>query len=314
MTAKIIVSTTINAPTEAIRAFDAMPDWHLVVVGDVNTPTPYRLERGTYLSPEWQEDYDKTLSDAIGWRSIQRRNVGFLYALDQGAEVVATVDDDNIPLEGWGASADLIGTDQKMTMYGGGTPIFDPLWPVTEPTVWHRGFPLTMVRDSHYQRYDSVSIENIRVVADLWNGDPDLDAIGRWFHHNPRDVISPTAVFPYFGAAPAVFNSQNTFLAASVLRDYFMFPEVGRMDDIFAAYYLQAATDVVPVFNAPSVRQNRNPHDPISDLIAELPGLEYGAAICDDTILRDPAAILNRMPQRSRDAFAAYRRHFGEAR
>src|SRR5262245_51022814 len=99
---KVIVTTTVNSPTEAIRRFDTMQDWHLVVIGDLRTPKEYALERGTYLSPEEQEKYDKALSDAIGWNCIQRRNFGLLIAHDMGAEVVAVVDDDNIPNEDWG--------------------------------------------------------------------------------------------------------------------------------------------------------------------------------------------------------------------
>ena len=38
---KIIVTTSINAPTEAIRKFDAMQDWDLVVIGDLKTPSDY---------------------------------------------------------------------------------------------------------------------------------------------------------------------------------------------------------------------------------------------------------------------------------
>src|SRR5271165_2217238 len=99
---KVIVTTTINTPTKAIRKFDAMPDWSLVVIGDLKTPKDYRLQRGAYYSPEDQEKYDKALSDAIGWNCIQRRNFGLLLAHDMGADVVAVVDDDNIPLNGWG--------------------------------------------------------------------------------------------------------------------------------------------------------------------------------------------------------------------
>jgi len=40
---KVIVTTTINAPTEAIRRFDVMPDWHLIVIGDLKTPEDYVL-------------------------------------------------------------------------------------------------------------------------------------------------------------------------------------------------------------------------------------------------------------------------------
>jgi len=70
---KVIVTTTINPPTEAIRRFQSMKDWDLVVIGDKKTPPDYKLERGTYVTPEMQEKYDKPLSDAIGWNCIQRR-------------------------------------------------------------------------------------------------------------------------------------------------------------------------------------------------------------------------------------------------
>ncbi|HZZ21643.1 MAG TPA: hypothetical protein VFE60_03265, partial [Roseiarcus sp.] len=94
---KVIVTTTINPPTKAIHKFDSTPDWELVVIGDLKTPKDYSLKRGAYYSPESQEKYDKALSDAIGWNCIQRRNLGLLIAHDMGAEVVAIVDDDNIP-------------------------------------------------------------------------------------------------------------------------------------------------------------------------------------------------------------------------
>ena len=35
---KVIVTTTINPPTEAILKYDAMPGWDLVVMGDLKTP------------------------------------------------------------------------------------------------------------------------------------------------------------------------------------------------------------------------------------------------------------------------------------
>ena len=35
---KIIVTTTINPPTEATLKFAAMSDWHMVIAGDLKTP------------------------------------------------------------------------------------------------------------------------------------------------------------------------------------------------------------------------------------------------------------------------------------
>ena len=109
---KVIVTTTINPPTEAIEAFQAMTDWDLVVIGDKKTPSDYHLSRGVYVTPEEQEKYDPALSDAIGWNCIQRRSFGLLWANDMKADVVAVVDDDNIPLPGWGKDL-LVGKSAK---------------------------------------------------------------------------------------------------------------------------------------------------------------------------------------------------------
>ena len=42
---KVIVTTTINKPTIAIKKFDEMKDWTLIVVGDLKTPKNYKLKR-----------------------------------------------------------------------------------------------------------------------------------------------------------------------------------------------------------------------------------------------------------------------------
>src|ERR1035438_3519233 len=109
----LIVTTTINPPTEAIHKFQTMKDWDLVVIGDKKTPGDYRLDRGIYVTPEDQEKYDPALSKAIGWNCIQRRILGLLWAHDMKADIVALVDDDNIPLEGWGTNL-LVGKDVEI--------------------------------------------------------------------------------------------------------------------------------------------------------------------------------------------------------
>ena len=102
MKKKIIVSTSINNPTEGIKKFDKLTDWKLIVVGDKKTPKNYKLKNGIYLSPIDQIKIDKKLSDLIGWNCIERRNMGLLLAKKLGANLVALVDDDNIPYENWG--------------------------------------------------------------------------------------------------------------------------------------------------------------------------------------------------------------------
>lgn len=81
---KAIVTTTINHVTEAIEKFESLSDWELIVIGDKKTPKDYHLNKGFYVTPEEQEQYDKRLSDAIGWNCIQRRNFGLLWAHEMG--------------------------------------------------------------------------------------------------------------------------------------------------------------------------------------------------------------------------------------
>ena len=304
---KVIVSTTINPPTEAICRFNSMLDWDLVVIGDLKTPKDYALKRGAYYSPEAQEKYDKELSDAIGWNCIQRRNFGLLFAHDMGAEVVAVVDDDNIPLEGWGEDL-LVGKDVEVNFYETDLPAFDPVGATNHSALWHRGFPLQLIAERDYSRKSRNTV-HVDVQADFWNGDPDIDAICR-MEHAPKCTFDP-AYFPIASNKMAPFNSQNTFIAESVLKDYFLMPFVGRMDDIWAAYYVQAKGYSV-VFAKASVFQERNAHDLVRDMKQEYLGYENNLNLVLD-LARDPESIAAYPPGRGLWAFQLYQRHFKHA-
>ncbi len=300
---KVIVTTTINPPTEAIQKFDAMPDWHLVVVGDRKTPD-FHLDRGTYLSPEEQQKYDPALSEAIGWNCIQRRTFGVLCAHEMHADVVALVDDDNIPLAGWGDDL-LVGRQIEVEHYETELPAFDPVGATNYPQLWHRGYPLQLLPKRDYSCHRRRTV-NVDVQADFWNGDPDIDAVCR-MEHAPECTFD-AAAFPMTSNKMGPFNSQNTFLSGDCLKDYFLFPHVGRMDDIWAAYYLQALGRIV-AWNRPSVFQQRNPHDLIRDIRQEYCGYENNLNLVRD-LARDPSSIAAYLPGRSNWAFSLYRRHF----
>ena len=300
---KVIVTTTINPPTEAIRKFQSMQDWDLVVIGDRKTPD-YRLERGTYVGPEEQEKYDRQLSDAIGWNCIQRRIMGLLWAHEMKADVVAVVDDDNIPLDGWGRNL-LVGNEVEVNYYETELEAFDPVGATNHPEIWHRGYPLQLLPKRDYSRKTRMSVR-VDVQADFWNGDPDIDAICRMEHAPECDFDA--APFPMAANKMGPFNSQNTFLSGRCLKDYFLFPHVGRMDDIWAAYYLQAKGARV-VWNRASVYQQRNVHDLVRDMQQEYCGYENNLKIVRE-LSCNPEAITQFLPGRSLWAFNLYRRHF----
>lgn len=301
---KVIVTTTINPPTKAIDRFQNMEEWDLVVIGDKKTPPDYRLTRGTYVTPEEQERYDAQLSDAIGWNCIQRRNFGLLWAYDMGADIVAVVDDDNIPLPGWGENL-LVGKDVEVNFYETDLPAFDPVGATNHSQIWHRGYPLQLLPRRDYTR-KSLRRVKVDVQADFWNGDPDIDAICR-MEHAPECKFDDS-FFPMASNRFAPFNSQNTFISGACLEDYFLFPHIGRMDDIWAAYYVQAK-GYSAVFNCASVYQERNPHNLVRDMQQEYVGYENNLSLVAD-LARDPQSITAYLPGRSLWAFDLYQRHF----
>ena len=300
----VIVTTTINPPTKAVRLFDALADWHLVVVGDLKTPEDYSLENGTYLSPADQEKIDKELSDLIGWNCIQRRNFGFLMAREMGAEIVAVVDDDNVPYPAWGVDL-FVGREVEANAYATSLPAFDPVGATNYPHLWHRGYPLQLLSRRDYSQCARRAVR-ADVQADFWDGDPDVDAFCR-MQYAPECRFDP-GCFPITADVISPFNSQNTFLSAEWLPHYFLFPHVGRMDDIWAAYYLQAKGARV-VFGKPSVVQERNPHDLVLDLKREYLGYEHNLAIVE-SLAEDPDALLRFLPRETVAAFDRYRSLF----
>lgn len=300
---KFIITTTINSPTEAIKKFDANPEWDLIVIGDKKTPKDYSLKNGLYISPDEQEQYDKNLSDAIGWNCIQRRNFGFLKAFDLGADIVATIDDDNIPLSNWGEEVYVTKTID-IDFYDTNSVAFDPLFVTNYKHLWHRGFPIQLINKRNFTKTQKKITVDIQ--ADFWNGDPDVDAICR-IEHAPECDFSKD-IFPFASTKFSPFNSQNTFLSKKVLKDYFMFPYIGRMDDIWAAYYVESLNYKV-AYGPPTVFQKRNNHDLIVDMKNEYIGYENNLKLLHD--LKSSANnIYKYLPERSKDAFKLYQKHF----
>jgi hypothetical protein len=301
---KVIVTTSIYPPTKALRRFSTIPGWHLVVVGDRKTPHPYHLEGATYLSPEDQDRIDEQLSGLIGWNCLQRRNFGFIWAARQGAEIIATVDDDNVPLDGWGSSL-LIDSVTDVDTYECTVPAFDPVGATSYPHLWHRGFPIQWLAQRDYANKAKKPVR-VDVQAGFWNGDPDIDAICR-MEHAPSVTFDKSG-FPLTGTKPAPFNSQNTILSRRAFPDYFLFPGIGRMDDIWAAYWLQAKGFNV-VFTEPSVFQDRNVHDLTRDFEAEIIGYLRSHELVR-ALERDPQAIWDFLPRDSRAIYERYAIHF----
>ncbi|PPD46794.1 MAG: hypothetical protein CTY14_05900 [Methylotenera sp.] len=300
---KVIVTTSINSPTEALLKYARIEGWHLVVVGDLKTPTPFNIEGATYLSPSDQEKLSPRLSDLIGWNCIQRRNLGFIWAIKQGALLVATIDDDNIPYENWGNES-LVGQEIDIDFYQSSVPAFDPISVTEHSNLWHRGFPIQWLTERK-----AVNLTTKKMVVDVeagfWNGDPDIDAICR-MEHSPQLNFSEKS-FPFAGGPMAPFNSQNTILSAKAISEYFLFPKIGRMDDIWAAFWLQSKGFNV-VFNKASVFQKRNEHDLTKDFELEVLGYTKSYKLIASLLAEGPDSIWNFLPDGSKTIYDLYKK------
>lgn len=301
---KFIVTTTIFPPTQATLKY-IQKDWQVIIVGDLKTPhESYKKLQKTYqnvlyLSPNDQEKIDKNLSDAIGWNKIMRRNMGFCLAYKNGAELIASIDDDNIPYENWGEKI-LVGETAEIDCWESENGVFDPLSITNVNYLWHRGYPSELIPSRLKTKYLGKIKRDIRIQADLWDGVPDVDAMNRIIF-NPRIKLNITDPFCSPNISP--FNSQNVFLSAEILPYYMVLPYVGRFDDIWGSYLVQKQFPDSLIFNKATVYQDR--HEPpsrnIKDLRDEILGYENTLKLIKNQY---------KLPERTQKAYNLYQRFF----
>lgn len=295
---KFIVTTTINAPTIAIKKFSEKKDWQLIVVADLKTPKEkWGAIDCLYYSPEDQDKDFPQISEALGWNNIQRRNMGFLKALALDAEIIATVDDDNIPYDSWGDDL-LIGKEIECDLWKGDHEVFDPLSIFDDAALWHRGYPIEFVPKRRVPDYQGKASRKIEVQAGLWDGDPDIDAIARL---SQRPTVKYPKFSPFAGVSVSPFNSQNTFLSRTALKKYAMVPFVGRMDDIWGGYLLQSLIPDALVYTPATVYQARNEQNLVDNLSNELLGYRHTL-----DLLRSLPSLPEFVPEKSRKFLDIY--------
>jgi len=88
------------------------------------------------------------------------------------------------------------------------------------------------------------------------------------------------------------------------MEHYFLFPHIGRMDDIWASYYVEAKGFKV-LYNKPSVYQQRNVHDLTKDMKKEYIGYENNLNLIKE-LKKNPNNIKKFLPEKSWKAFKLY--------
>lgn len=226
----------------------------------------------------------------LPWNHFGRKNVGYLYAIQHGAQFIWDTDDDNVLRD----PTSLTNLAYTLTQYisvptsdanhhlWNAYPSFNAFHPHTESSAENacpRGFPLQFIRDTssaHVNRTRrSTHVSKIAVVQSLANNDPDVDAIFRISRTIPMsfrtDAISIWAL-PVNRVAP--FNAQATMLSRKALFALVLPVSVhGRVTDIWRSYISQrmfADEKLLISFSGLLVNQYRNVHALLADLQSEI--------------------------------------------
>lgn len=301
-----IVTTTINVP----RLFEGYcqdflkhghKDVIFIVIGDQKTPREVEQyckslqQQYGYLFEYYDVDRQRSylrrfpqLAAYLPYNSVQRRNIGLLRAYEMGVDVIVTVDDDNYLFElDLLRHHKLVGTTITLPSFGSSVGWFNPCQFLSaDPPVafYHRGFPMSQRRASCTVK-QGVRKGRLAVNVGLWIGDPDVDAWVRMTMALNCDKWRGTGNFTLDPDTWAPFNSQQTALARDLLPTYFLNPNAGRYDDIWASYTVQRIAghmgDLVS-FGSPIVdhRQQRS----WASLWRDLDDERMGALLTDEFV------------------------------
>jgi hypothetical protein len=304
-----LVTTTIHVPRclEGYLAntakYGQAERLSVIVVGDRKTPweTGDFLEelnrrfpaRIVYLDLAAQETMLRhwpALDVTLRFDSIQRRNVGYLQAALDGAEVIIAFDDDNFATdEDYVGAHSIVGREQRVPVVRHASGWWNVCQRLTcDPPrrFYHRGYPKSR-RDWRREGHEiEKQLVQPVVNAGLWLKNPDVDATT-----NIEEPVNVVGLEPVAGSRTCAlargtwcpFNSQNTAfdvktLAAMyliVMHDNYRGRRIGRFDDIWMSYFLRAIADQLGdsvLYGPPLVVQDRNPHDFTHDLAEELGG------------------------------------------
>ncbi len=313
-----IVFTTIYLPKVVdelyrnINQFGHLDEVKLWIVGDLRTPrdvgelakrtTKKGLETA-YLDVALQDQWGKRFPSfyrRIPYNNETRRNIGYLCALEDGCDILISIDDDNFPNQD-----DFVGNHLRtgqtwagkvLSEISGFHNICEHI--IFEPTraVYPRGFPFdlrnTRNKPELRERAEKVNDARIGVTAGMWLSDPDIDAT-TWLNGELKGI-------EYCGDACVMLdqstwmpiNTQNTSVARDLIPAFFCIPmgwdmpggRIQRYGDVWGGYFLQSiirGTDYYVSFGRPLVNHLRNPHNYLDDL-----RYEYWGMVFTDWILK----------------------------
>ncbi len=314
MTKACVVLTTIFDPVvledyyRNFEKFGRLDQVEVIVIPDRKTPAA-AFERAKELTRrglrtecptlEEQEQFLAKLGlpgEFIPYNSDNRRNIGYLMALERDCDFVISLDDDNYARDGedvFQEHAVVTGpaaTHEVLEAAAGFYNICSLLrFEQNKRDVFPRGYPFSA---RHVQNPVSTQTVSgpIHLNAGLWLLDPDVEAL-TWLVLNPHVAAwsGEARVLGRHTWSPV--NTQNTALRREAVAAYYFlrmgYPiggtAIDRYGDIFSGYFVQACVKhlggLVRV-GSPVAEHRRNAHNYMKDAI-----MEWGAILVLEELL-----------------------------
>jgi hypothetical protein len=235
---------------------------------------------------EEQDNYLKKLgafSTLVPYNSDNRRNIGYLMALESGNNILLSIDDDNYCIgETYKTSA--IVCEDSVTLpavhsSNGWYNFCDMLTIEPKCDFYPRGYPY---HKRHQQQQITFAEETglVRMNVGLWLQEPDLDAI-TWLTAPVRAKSFKGKSFLLGNDTWSPINTQNTALHRDLIVSYYFvrmgYPLAGmpidRYGDIFSGFLSQACVRHMGHrirVGTPVADHKRNSHNYLRDLTGEL--------------------------------------------
>lgn len=265
---KFIVITTIHPKSKGIEYFEKVEGWRIILVGDEKSAPIRSTQNATFLSIKDQHALGFETARLGRLNHYARKNVGYLYAMQNGADIIYDTDDDNFPYQLWQSH------EFSCASFCASKSKFINIYQYfTDKSIWPRGFPLDEIHNQEALSVVHTSPRKIGVWQSLADIDPDVDAIYRLvtgdevtFEKSPPIGLKKGQYCP--------FNSQNTFWQKEAFSYLYLPSTVSfRFTDILRSYIAQRLMwdqELYLGFIHAMVYQIRNSHDLMKDFADEI--------------------------------------------
>jgi len=250
------------------------------IIGDVPSPVDFHLDGCSFYSLAEQRRLGFQLAQLCPERHYARKNLGYLLAMRNGAEVLIETDDDNLPRTEFWAERELFHLAPALDRRGW---VNVYAW-YTDALIWPRGYPLDLIRKPHWDGLPEPTRIQAPIQQGLADDNPDVDAIYRLveklpvrFERNLEIALGRGSWCP--------FNSQNTTWFREAFPLLYLPSHCSfRMTDIWRSFVAQRIAwenNWTVLFHGATVEQARNEHSLMRDFRDEIPGYLNNAAIAE---------------------------------